>query len=106
MDVPVKKREAEVVSMRRMERWGWWERDDRREGSLIVATEPVAARRRWSLVSWRERERRSAGEGEVGRGWLVGGLSFIDCLGDSLSDPHSRASESRVTGIRHLSRGG
>lgn len=34
-----------------MERFGWWERACRIKGILIVATEPVAARRRWCLRS-------------------------------------------------------
>lgn len=34
-----------------MERLRWWERAWRIRGILIVATEPVAARRRWCFLS-------------------------------------------------------
>jgi hypothetical protein len=59
--------------MRRIERLAWWERAWRIWGILIVATEPVAARRRWCLASeWWSEAFRIGGEGAVnGAGDMV-----------------------------------
>lgn len=51
--VPFRNFEADSVRIMRMEMfgWWWWDRDSAIRGSLIVATEPVAARRMWVLPS-------------------------------------------------------
>lgn len=43
---------ADLVRMMRMDRFACWERDVMMEGSFIVATLPLAARRRCTLLSW------------------------------------------------------
>lgn len=67
--------------MRRIERAGWWERAWRIRGIFIVATEPVAARRRWCFWSewWSEAFR--IGCGGEGLGLLVDGTGGIGCFG-------------------------
>lgn len=42
----------DLVRIRRMERLVWCDRESMIWGSLMVATEPVAARRRWWVLSW------------------------------------------------------
>lgn len=42
----------DLVRIRRMERLVWCDRERMIWGSLMVATEPVAARRRWWVLSW------------------------------------------------------
>lgn len=42
---------ADEVRIMRMEMLGWLPREEAIRGSLMVATEPVAARRMWSLPS-------------------------------------------------------
>ena len=56
-----------------MERLGWWERALRIRGILMVATEPVAARRRWCLASrwWSEAFRIGLG------GWCCCCCGFV-----------------------------
>ena len=49
---PFRKFTADSVRIMRMEMLGWWsERESAIRGSLMVATEPVAARRMWVLPS-------------------------------------------------------
>lgn len=43
---------AALVRMMRMDRFACWESEVKMEGSLIVATLPLAARRRCTLLSW------------------------------------------------------
>lgn len=58
-----------------MEMRGWWEvRARAMRGSLMVATEPVAARRTWCLLSWAWSAAEKKGEGDV---WVVGGVEVM-----------------------------
>ena len=51
-DWPARKRAADLVRMTRIERLGLFASEEIMSGSLIVATEPLAARRRCFLPSW------------------------------------------------------
>lgn len=75
-DCPARKWVADEVRMRRIERLGWVEREERMRGILMVATEPEAARRRCFLPSEREAETVSAGVGGV----TLGVCSFSSSL--------------------------
>lgn len=55
-----------------MERFGWWDRDCRMFGILMVATEPEAASRRCALPSLRWSEARNWGWWRVScSGWII-----------------------------------
>ena len=84
-DWPWRNWRADSENMRRMERLWCWERACRIRGILIVATEPVAARRRWCFLSvwWSEAFRIGCGGEGEGLGWFVDGAGgarrLFDC---------------------------
>lgn len=86
-DWPARKVVADFERMRRMERVGLRaEREEMMRGSFMVATEPVAARRRWGFVSLREEARRVAGDGwGFGEGDWGGGLGVV-AISDTCAD--------------------
>ena len=75
-EAPEKKCVEEWVRIRRIEMLGWWRRARIRRGSLMLATEPVAARRMWVLRSEAKSEARKGG------GWSDGVLfgGFVDAI--------------------------
>jgi len=68
VDWPARNLEAEGVRITRIEREGWAEREQRIWGSLMVATEPEQARRRWDFesVAWSEARKRGVDEDAMG----------------------------------------